>query len=47
MERRPVLNKTFLNFFFGFLALIGLAFVVLLVAGSQEPPPPDINVAHQ
>ena len=44
-----MLNKTFFNFFFGFLTLVGLAFVVLLVAGSQTPQPvdPNINVAHQ
>ncbi len=45
--KRPVLNKTFFHFFFGFLALVGLAFGILLFAGSQMPQQPDINVAHQ
>jgi hypothetical protein len=31
-------TKTFFNFFFGFLALIAVAFGVLLFAGSQTTP---------
>lgn len=37
-------TKTFFNFFFGFLALIGLAFAILLVAGLEHATPVD-NIA--
>ena len=45
-----MLNKTFLNFLFGFVCIIAVAFVVLLFAaahGGGEAPSPDVNVAHQ
>jgi hypothetical protein len=35
--KRPVLNKSFYHFFFGFLAIIALAFGVMMIAGSQAP----------
>ncbi len=41
-------NNSFYHFFFGFVAIIGIAFVVLLVAGyknSQDLPEPVDNVA--
>ena len=38
-------NKTFYHFFFGFVIIIGLAFVVLLITGAQQPPNPVDNVA--
>ena len=34
---KPVLTNTFFRFFFGFLAIIGVAFGVLIVTGSQAP----------
>jgi len=37
-------NKTFYHFFFAFVAIIGLAFAVLLITGAQQPSPVD-NVA--
>lgn len=37
-------TKTFFNFLFGFLALIALAFGILLFAGSQHYTPVD-NIA--
>ena len=37
-------NKTFYHFFFGFVAIITLAFGVLLFAGSHDAPAVD-NVA--
>lgn len=37
-------NKTFYHFFFAFVAIIGLAFAVLLITGAQKPSPVD-NVA--
>ncbi len=40
----PMFNKTFYHFFFAFVAIIGLAFAVLLITGAQEPSPVD-NVA--
>lgn len=45
-----MINKTFLHFFFGFLAFIAVSFAVLLIAGALEPQAPvdpGINVAHQ
>ena len=41
-------DKTFYHFFFGFVVIIGVAFVVLLVAGykdSRNQLPPVDNVA--
>jgi hypothetical protein len=38
-----MMNKTFLHFFFGFLAIVAAAFGVLAYAGSQ--PQPIDNVA--
>lgn len=39
-----MMNKTFVVFLVGFVGIISLAFVVLVVAGLQEPKPVD-NVA--
>jgi len=38
-------NKTFFSFFFGFVAIIAVAFGVLLAADSQMREPVD-TVAH-
>ena len=40
-----MLNKTFLKFFFGFVAIITVAFGILVVTSSQAPKTID-NVAH-
>jgi len=50
VQKRPDLNKNFFHFFVAFIALICVAFGVLIWAGSQTPPPmvtPSENVAHQ
>jgi len=41
----PIFTKTFLRFFFGFVAIIGLAFGVLLFSNSQFADPVD-NIAQ-
>ncbi len=38
-------DKTFYHFFFGFVAIIGLAFGVLIWTGFQTPPDPIDNLA--
>jgi hypothetical protein len=38
-------NKTFYHFFFGFVAIISVAFVVLIVTGMQPVPDPIDNLA--
>lgn len=38
-------DKTFYHFFFGFVAIIGLGFAVLVLTGMQERPEPVDNVA--
>lgn len=39
-------NKTFFNFFLGFVAIIALAFGVLIWSGLQESPTPAENIAQ-
>ncbi len=42
-------DKTFFHFLFGFVAIIGLGFAVLIAAGyekGQTPPSPVDNVAQ-
>ena len=42
-----MLDKTFMRFFFGFVTLVGVAFGVLAIAGSQmEEVEPEINIAN-
>ncbi|MES2203194.1 MAG: hypothetical protein V4474_02675 [Patescibacteria group bacterium] len=36
-------NKTFFHFFFGFLVIIGIAFAVMVVAGSYSPAAPAVD----
>ena len=38
-------DKTFYHFFFAFVAIIAVAFGVLIVTGLQTPPSPVDNVA--
>ena len=38
-------NKTFFKFFFGFIAIVAIAFGVLITASSQSPKAVD-TVAH-
>lgn len=38
-------NKTFFKFFFGFAAIIGVAFGILILASSQLPDSVD-TMAH-
>jgi len=42
-------NKTFYHFFFAFVAIIAVAFGVLIWTGMQQPPSPVnpvVNVAN-
>jgi len=39
-------DKTFYHFFFAFVAIIGVAFGVLIWSGMQTPPSPIDNVAQ-
>ncbi len=39
-------NRTFFNFFFGFVAIVAVAFGILIVTGSQEQANPVDNVAQ-
>lgn len=42
-----MLDKTFVHFFVGFVVIIGAAFGILAVAGSQiEDVEPEVNVAN-
>ncbi len=38
-------DKTFYHFFIGFVVIIGVAFGVLIIAGSQTEPDPIDNIA--